>query len=151
MKRAELHVGDELFYATPYNWRQFRGTKAVVVAVEPYKANTFARNPFLDTTSGPGVLVDLDYHAGPRRDVVSLAHLRGPYATVEAQMEAARERRVAEYRDAADQRAARQDAADAVVERAAAAGVRARTTQGGDLVELTPAALAALLDRAGIR
>lgn len=151
MKRSDLKVGDELFYAKPYEWSRHCGSKTTVLAVEPYGTHKFARGDarFHPSGKGGGVLVEIHQVGfGPRKDVVPLGHLRGLYATVAAEMKVKREALAVKRMAAHDEREAIRANADAVADRARVAGVEVfGVQQGGDLIALTPAALAALLDR----
>lgn len=99
MRRVDLVVGAELYYDRSREWETNswnRPTRAVVVAVEPYKAiesYSLRSGPRLEPVkSGPGVLVDLYYESSPdtaNRRVVNVTHLRGPYAETKARVDEA--------------------------------------------------------------
>lgn len=120
MKRSELKVGDELYHATPSDWKADRtGKKVTVLAVEPYvRSDWGTRGPY-ETSAGTGVLVE---QSGGYRNVVQLGHLRGPWLEVLAEVEP---RQDANDRRRKEERTRRVDMAagrDATIGRAKAAG-----------------------------
>lgn len=103
MKRSEIHVGDVLYYAKPGDWDRnvaapYKGNRVVVVSDKPHQLGSFHPYRPYEVASGSGVLVDFvrETGAAARRDIVQLAHLRGPHdlivAEVEVRRAAARER-----------------------------------------------------------
>lgn len=94
MKRSELVVGAELYYARERDWdspaySDGRGKKVTVVAIEPWinARQTWDRaDRIRQCDKGNGVLVDglIGWSETVERDVVSLAHLRGPYEATAA-------------------------------------------------------------------
>lgn len=155
MKRTDLKTGDELYYAMPRTWdNDYSGEKAVVLAVEPHEASRWGHGEsrFHTVAKGTGVLVELHKGAGVTiRSVVSLAHLRGPYDTIAAEVkDRAKQRRA----HAAEQMAARKAVkanAESVAKRARDAGFGPYGVMGdGALISLAPDVLAALLDAAGV-
>lgn len=155
MKRSELKVGDELYYAKPRDWdHDHAGNKAVVLAVEPHMARDMhirRGERFVEIDKGNGVLVEIhESRFSPRRDVVSLAHLRGPYAAVAAEVKIRAEQRRDRVATIQAQQKAVKAAADAVAQRARDAGFEPYgVLPDGALIALKPSVLAALLDAAG--
>lgn len=160
MKRKDLKVGDELYFANPYEWdhnvvpddderfsRHDLG-RVTVLAVEPYADRSGAWSRHTDyqpTARGNGVLVEKK----GRRRVVQLAYLRGPWESTLAEVEArAKEDREAS-RQAEAERDARRDATTAVTRRAADAGfsVEPYTRHGEAQLLISAADLTRLLDR----
>lgn len=102
MKRSEIRVGDVLYYAKPSDWDHGyidpRGARVVVVSDRPHQRSTLYPYQLREISAGTGVLVDFvrdGAQDGPSvtasrspRDVVQLAHLRGPYEQVAAEVEA---------------------------------------------------------------
>lgn len=92
MKRADLKVGAELFYARRWEWQANQGYRATVLAVEPYERNRSVRRSeklFRPATKGQGVHVRIhtdDPYNPDRDDVVPLSTLRGPWAEVSAEI-----------------------------------------------------------------
>lgn len=155
MKRTELHVGDVLYHAAPRTWNSdYFGEKAVVVDVEPYKVSRWGRGDdrYVKTDKGPGVLVELGPRGGrPYRAVVTLAHLRGPYEAVVAEVKARAEAQRARVAEQVAKRNAVKTGAGAVAERARNAGFAPYgVLQEGALIALAPDVLARLLDAAGV-
>jgi hypothetical protein len=151
VKRSDLTVGAEVYYAKPSDWDGNRGCKAIVLATEPHGTRRFERGDarFYPNGRGAGVLVELHKPGwDPRRDVVPLGHLRGPYAETAAVVE----EQAARHRDYLIQQEAKRKAirasADAVASRAREAGFRVHgVLQGGDLIAIRPDVLATMLDR----
>lgn len=156
MKRSDIHVGDELFYARSNAWQKYGdGCKAVVVDTQPYSITrvTYGSDYYRPDANGKAVLVDLyDSHVSdkPRRTAVPTAHLRGPYEATKAEADrlASADR---EQSRAESQRA--QEAwteAKTIEESAQAAGIDARAhhlpSYDGPQFVLTPADMAKLLD-----
>ena len=55
MKRTDLHVGDELYWATPSDWKANRtGKKVTVLHVEPYGRAEFGRREIRPESDGRG-------------------------------------------------------------------------------------------------
>jgi hypothetical protein len=159
MKRSELQVGDILFYARPVNWGGSHipaTAKVEVLAVEPHRRKELNRREISQIDRGNGVLIAY-VNSDCRTDVVQLAHLRGPYDEVVAQVrrqaavalaerEAARERAVQRRALAAENDTAR----TAVTARAEAAGFIVRADYSdrvARIVSVDYETLAALLDR----
>lgn len=156
MKRSELTVGAELFYAEPSAWKDnqvpagdggYRLGKAKVLAIEPYAYNAWRpRGQEIEPASkGSGVLVEI---AGHRR-VVQLGHLRGPWEATLAEVKERHARdleRMARHQDEREQRAIQ---INAVVQRLADAGATSAHRTGYDSGSITVRAeeLTALLDR----
>jgi hypothetical protein len=143
VKRSEIKVGEAYYYDRSNDWATPRfgaGTRVVVVDDKRYRANDplWGRRsqPYSQDPRGTLVLVDIyrDGNDGPSRDVVPLAHLRGPWESTSASVNAWKEQRNAE-REAATERADDlRDRARAAVERAGMAGFKARVhgAYGGD-------------------
>jgi hypothetical protein len=111
VKRSELNVGDELYYARSTNWedRSAYGQRAVVVDAgcweRPIRHWGFDNNP-RPASKGNGVLVDLysDGRAKPWREVVTLGQLKGPWLEVKTRVDKAEaQRREREAADRAEQ------------------------------------------------
>jgi hypothetical protein len=129
MKRADIHVGDELFYRSG---KYGSGEKAVVVDTDRYVVvesgwGNRPKEPYAKHPQGTAVLVDVhvSWSATPRveRKAVPLASLHGPYETVKAAELAAR-RAEQERKDAADvARDARRIEAKRLTEQAEALGI----------------------------
>lgn len=101
MKRTELVVGAELYYSRERDWAEPeyagkpRGERVRVLAIDPWedgKSGPFDRRPLDDRirecAKGGGVLVErVSCGLGkPYRDVVPLAHLKGDYDAIHAQV-----------------------------------------------------------------
>jgi hypothetical protein len=111
VKRSELNVGDELYHATPGDWKggytSNPGRRVRVVSVAPHRKRSYDHSP-TTANSGNGVLVEVlnEVDGKPMRYrwgtgyVVQLAHLRGPYAATLAAVEAQRVERNQARRDA---------------------------------------------------
>lgn len=156
MKRSELTVGAELYYAERYDWGNnhpadgtyagWRLGKATVLAVEPYAHETYGFGRRIRQTGrGNGVLVEI---AGHQR-LVQLANLRGPYEQTLAEVKEryARDQELAaRQQDVREQRTAR---VNAVVKRLTAAGAPSAHRAGYDSGSIVVLAdeLVALLDR----
>lgn len=164
MKRSELVVGAELYHAKPRDWANnstdHRGARVTVVSIAPYTRESYSWNKIYETSKGTGVLVTFfkkDGTPDDRQDVVQLAHLRGPYAEVAAQVAGQREA----DRKAGATLASQRDAVRRYVEkaraRATAAGftdVRSdtpwdRTSLTSARLSVSAAELLALIDRVG--
>lgn len=153
MKRSELNVGDELYYAQPRDWADMRiGVRVVVVSTKPHKSATgWSRaTPFKETVTGSGVLVDI-FRPGlsPRRSCVQLGHLRGPFAEVEADVRRQREERFAADKAADLLRDKRRSVAVEACARAARAGYADALpydTRFDFKIVLSPETLNSLLD-----
>lgn len=114
MKRSEIHVDDVLYYARPSDWdhgyTDRRGARVVVVSDRPWTRRGQWSYDLTEVAKGTGVLVDFvrdgaqdgpDFAASrSSRDVVQLAHLRGPYDAVAAEVEA-RKKAARDHADAA--------------------------------------------------
>lgn len=157
MKRSELNVGDELYYAKPGDWhRDYDGKKVVVLSVEPYRdrlgQDRGRGDRFLKVDKGTGVLVEIHSKTtGRYRRVVQLAQLHGPYETVAAEVRARAEQRHARDVAIMADRVAFRSAADAVAWRAHEAGFKpCQVLRGGELIALEPSVLTALLDAANV-
>jgi hypothetical protein len=90
MKRSELNVGDELYYADRYTWaHDHLGARVTVVAIEPYVINSWDHQ--IVKGPGSGVLVDVHHDQRPQtQTVVQLHNLRGPYREIMAEVETRR-------------------------------------------------------------
>lgn len=157
MKRSDLKVGDELYYARPGEWTDLRlGDKVTVVAVEPYQEirSTWGMRrsePYKQVPSGNGVLVEGPSWGGDlAKIVVQLGHLRGPYAETAAKVEALRAEADAATKAAREARAAHSRALGALERRAEAAGYLVSADRDGNYMLVKPDVLAALLDAAGV-
>lgn len=153
MKRSELKVGDELYHARPHEWKNDRdGDHVTVLAVEPYKntASEWSVPNFTKVESGPGVLVTLrrSYAVAPRKAIVQLGHLRGPYAQIKAEVEKRQAERRAERDRAADARNSERAEANQAVHRLTQAGFQAHweVDRVGYYVRMSTATLNKLLD-----
>lgn len=107
MKRSELNVGDELFYARKWEWGQHEGTKVRVLSTEPYGRDYDHRK--VPRKSGTGVLVSpVDVNGKKQWDeIVQLSQLRGQWADVEpvqAKLRAERQAALAKQREAREAR-----------------------------------------------
>lgn len=98
MKRNELRVGEELYYARERDWATPEhgsgyGARVKVLAVVPWKhfPRSNEEQKFGPCDSGNGVLVERAggtwNHGKPYRDVVPLAHLKGGYDAINAEVE----------------------------------------------------------------
>lgn len=134
MKRSELKVGDELYYARYRDWETapHGGQKVVVLSTEPYRRLSVGyygpdHKPWRPDPQGALVLVEIHNLTYRHQDVVSLASLKGPYGKVAAEVAARaktrRDRERALEAKRHDQAAQQQ----AVIARAERAGVEART------------------------
>jgi len=134
MKRSELKIGEAYYYDRSTNWADVdysSGCKAVVVDTKRYAIVesrwVHSQISYREDPKGTAVLVDI-YHGGtsePLRRAVSTAHLRGPWETTRAEVEAARNARL-EREEAT--RASEDDLrrrANAAVERASSMEVNA--------------------------
>lgn len=153
MRRADLRVGDRLYWAPGRGWadRSDDGCwgEAVVVSVEPHEEVSGERRG----RKGDGVLVDLDvrplagdpYH---RRRVVYLSALRGPYEAVKARVDAAQAERLAQEAAERDHFAGERELRDRLIARASELGLVGvhAARHGVDTVKVTLATLAQLLD-----
>jgi len=122
MKRSELTVGEAYYHDGSPDWETgtWRGRRVVVLATEPYERisgpgwRTRQIEPSRDG-KGNGVLVETADRSGKTaREVVQLAHLRGPYEQVKATVDAAaktRQNREGAVKDAAIHRRADEEAA----------------------------------------
>ncbi len=155
MKRTDLKVGDALYSAKPWQWDHHTGDKATVVAVEPYKANKarwgFRADPYKQVEAGNGVLVEMAGWGGkPEKQVVQLAHLRGPYDEIAAQV-AAEKAEASAAREKADQaRDDHQRFMAALRRRAKVGGYTVYSATDTDFLTIHASDLASLLDAAGV-
>lgn len=129
MKRKDINVGDELFYARPGDWNYDKGSypaeRVRVVSVSPYHQTDFGRGPM---PGGNGVLVEVldvetgkpgePYRWGNNRYAVNIMFLRGPYAETAAMLAARREEKSAARRGISERRKAVSAAVATVVNRA---------------------------------
>lgn len=148
MKRTELTVGAELYYARPYEWKNDRtGDRVVVVATEPHRQRDWI---ITEVPIGNGVLVN-NPGKPERTVVVPLGHLRGPYAEIKAEVEARAAERRKLRAEEEERRDRRRDAAISIARRARDAGYATwlDQTPGQDLmIRLTPETLDRLLTAA---
>lgn len=135
MKRSELKVGDVLYLAKPRDYREdYEGTKVTVLATTPHHYRSgyvpTGMSRYQEVNSGGGVLVEVekpnfrgDGSTSTQKDVVQLAHLRGPYETELAAYKVRHKAAKDEAFKQAEQDAKRKAVFQALRERAAAAGV----------------------------
>lgn len=131
MKRASLKVGDELYWAKPWEWDNYYGKKVTVVSVEPYEWSRVYRK-HMPRSNGNGVLVEFDVPGDNRKrqDIAMLGHLRGPYETVTSEVEADRAARAEANRIASEAADARMVRAAALIDRLKTFGVSAYPGDG---------------------
>lgn len=134
MKRNEIKAGMELYYDRSTQWRDARygeGIKAVVVDDKRYRINTssfgFRNAPHTEDPKGTAVLVDLHRRWGGdeirvERKAVPVAHLRGPWEELHAEITARREERENANERAEEKRRALHARAALAKERAKTAG-----------------------------
>jgi hypothetical protein len=140
MKRADLKVGDRLYYAQQWQWRDdyYEGKLAVVLATE--------NRP---TTRGNGVFVELADAAGGNsytyKTTVPLAHLRGPYDKTLAEVRERQKQRNERSREESRQREQDRREARALLDRAEAAGFDVLIHANGR-VDMSTETLTRLLD-----
>lgn len=162
MKRGEIKAGESYYYDRSNDWRTPKygyGIRAVVVDDKRYRINQstwgFRQTRYSEDPKGTAVLVDL-YREGrdkPDRDVVPVAHLRGPWEATNAEVTAWCEERDAAAQAASDRADDLRERAKVAVERAEAFGVKtwARSNYGGKAPEivLSVPEFERLLDRLG--
>ena len=153
MKRSELKVGDELYYAAPRNWEAgYDGKRVTVLATEPYKQpDIWSRNgkPF-QVSTGAGVYVRIHSKYGDNDTVVQLGHLRGPWGTISAEVEARQDAKRLALIEAQTARRTADNIRGHAIRRAAGGGYTFTTTVGlgsHGRVETTVETLGAMLDR----
>jgi hypothetical protein len=139
MKRKDLTVGESYWHGTQYDYEHDRGKRAVVLSDGPHEQSTDSwsarrRDPY-PVASGQGVLVDLydrwNDDTTPRRTVVYLSKLRGPWEATKAESAAMNDAREKRQQQEDMRRAASSKAANAAVE-------RVRTLRDGGRISLDP-------------
>jgi hypothetical protein len=151
MKWADLKIGDRLYYARPWRWRQdYDGKLAVVLATEPHKLSYNGQARPVDR--GNDVLVELADDAGGNsytyKTTVPLAHLRGPYDETLAEVRERQNQRNERSREESRQREQDRREARALLElldRAEAAGFDVLIHANGR-VDMSTETLTRLLD-----
>jgi len=133
MKRSELHVGDELYHATEWQWKNHEGYKATVCSTEPYKESTWGRH--YSVPKGPGVLVTMGNSDYQR--VVTLGSLRGPYEQIAAEVEVRRAAAQLQEKEADQLYKERSARVTELIERATAQGITARVEDGSRSIVLS--------------
>lgn len=155
MKRSELNVGDELYWAKPGDWtHDYIGKKVTVLHVEPYGRSHYSHRGTLRAEhDGKGNGVHVQVHNpgfGSREDVVQLGHLRGPYAATLAEVEAQIDAKDKARREATAHRIDLAATRNAMTRRAHDAGYRFGGMYGPDaetMVATNVETLGAMLDR----
>lgn len=151
MRRGELKVGDELYWATPSDWsHNYTGRKVTVLHVEAYSRNY--SHKIQATYDGKGGGVHVTVHqpgSSNREDVVRLGDLRGPWETTLAAVEERQKRNREQARQDGERAATRVALSSAVAARAVAEGAasarRDYNSPGGIWIRAED--LGALLDR----
>lgn len=137
MRRSDLVVGAELFYRrSPH----YSPNKVKVVAVEPHRRNLHWYNhastvpQFIPTDKGNMVLVEMPspFDGTPRKILVPLARLLGPWEECNAAYEAQRKASAESNQRAQEARDANADRADRLVKAFAAAGIQAAASGWAD-------------------
>jgi hypothetical protein len=154
MKRSELKVGDELYWAKPHDWQKdYTGKKVTVLHVEPYGRDEYGRREIRKEYSGKGngVHVRVD-HPGFNygEEVVRLGDLRGPYAATLAEVEARQDAKRLALIEAQTARRTTDNVRNHAIRRADATGHRFAAAYGPssqNLVTTTVETLGAMLDR----
>jgi hypothetical protein len=150
VKRSDIKAGEAYYYDPQKQWQQPRygeGKKAVVVDDKRYSFRTYSsygKPPYFESAKGVAVLVDV-YTEVPgqeeprkERKAVPTAHLRGPWESTRAQVEAWREEE-RNRRQVADNRREQQIAeARRIAERAVVAGVQGELTNVNSFSGGTP-------------
>lgn len=160
MKRSELKVGDVLYLAKPRDYREdYEGTKVTVLATTPHHYRSgyvpTGMSRYQEVNSGGGVLVEVekpnfrgDGSTSTQKDVVQLAHLRGPYETELAAYKVRHKARRDEAKEEADRHAAQKATYEKLRDRAKAAGVAVQANPYGfHNVLISIADLTRLLDQ----
>lgn len=99
MKRADLKVGARLYLSTHKKWETetYGRCEVEVVKTEPHESDRW-NSKHRQIEKGNGVLVGTVRSDGTlNHRVVQLAHLRGPWAIVKADVDRASQRRVEEH------------------------------------------------------
>lgn len=154
MKRSELKVGDELYWAKPYDWKHdHTGKKVTVLHVEPYGRAEYGRREIRPERDGKGSGVHVEVNGfGVRdwKDVVRLGDLRGPWETTRDAVEARVEAKRQHENDERVRRNAERQTRTAIVDRAKATGYGFALVAGDRMegrVMTTVETLGLMLDR----
>lgn len=139
MRRTELKVNGEYYYDRTQGWQTGgsygdQARRAVVLDDKKYATSWNGRN-IRESRNGTGVLVQLYRRDGAPDGgqlVIPIAHLRGPWAEVKAQVDVRVKAAMSKHRAEAAERARLLDVADRAAKVAEAIGVRAYPTYNAD-------------------